>query len=43
MLLQGCNRIPEARDVLERGQRLAREKGDSHTLSELTAALDALV
>ena len=42
MLLQSCARVPDARDALERGQRLAREKSDSHTLSELTAALESL-
>lgn len=42
MLLQSCERNPEARDALARGQRLARQKGDSHTLSELTAALEAM-
>lgn len=42
MLLQSCERNPEARDALARGQRLARQKGDSHTLSELTAALESM-
>ena len=43
MALQGCERIAEARDAFQRGQRLAREKGDTHTLSELTAALETAV
>jgi tetratricopeptide (TPR) repeat protein len=43
MALQACARLPEARDALQRGQKLAREKGDTHTLSELTAALETAV
>ena len=42
MLLQALDRIADARGTLGRGQELARKKGDQHTLSELTAALDAL-
>ncbi len=42
MLLQALERPADARAALTRGQALAREKGDQHTLSELTAALDAL-
>jgi tetratricopeptide (TPR) repeat protein len=42
MLLQTLGRTSEARNALERGQEVARKKGDSHTLSELTQALDAL-
>ncbi len=41
-LLQTCDRLDEARAALVKGQELARRKGDSHTLSELTAALEAL-
>ena len=42
MLLQTLERIADARASLSRGQALARAKGDQHTLSELTAALDSL-
>ena len=42
MLLQGENRLADARGVLERGQQVARKQGNSHTLSELTSALEAL-
>ena len=42
MLLQTCSRPAEAKEVFSRGQELARKKGDSHTLSELTQALDSL-
>jgi tetratricopeptide (TPR) repeat protein len=42
MLLQTLGRADEARDALRRGQDLARRKGDGHTLSELTSALEAL-
>jgi tetratricopeptide (TPR) repeat protein len=42
MLLQVLGRTSEARKVFEGGQEVARKKGDSHTLSELTQALDAL-
>lgn len=42
MLLQAQSQPAEARQVLEAGQAVARSKGDSHTLSELTAALESL-
>jgi tetratricopeptide (TPR) repeat protein len=42
MLLQALGRAVEARDAFTRGQDLARRKGDGHTLSELTSALEAL-
>ena len=42
MLLQALGRAGEARDAFTRGQELARRKGDGHTLSELTSALEAL-
>jgi tetratricopeptide (TPR) repeat protein len=42
MLLQSLGRNNEARDAFQRGQEVARRKGDSHTLSELTQALEAL-
>ena len=42
MLLQTQCRPAEARDVFARGQEVARKKGDSHTLSELTQALESL-
>ena len=42
MLLQALERSADARAALGRGQEVARKKGDQHTLSELTAALDAL-
>ena len=42
MLLQTLGRAVDARDALQRGQELARRKGDGHTLSELTSALEAL-
>jgi tetratricopeptide (TPR) repeat protein len=42
MLLQELGRGDEAREALGRGQDLARRKGDAHTLSELTSALEAL-
>jgi tetratricopeptide (TPR) repeat protein len=42
MLLQTLGRAAEARDALQRGQELARRKGDGHTLSELTSALETL-
>ena len=41
-LLQALGRAGEAKDALRRGQDLARRKGDGHTLSELTSALEAL-
>ena len=42
MLLQGEGRPDEARGVFARGQDVARRKGDSHTLSELTSAIEGL-
>jgi len=42
MLLQTCDRLDEARSAFLEGQDVARRKGDAHTLSELTAALETL-
>jgi Tfp pilus assembly protein PilF len=42
MLLQSLDKSAEARAAFEAGQEVARKKGDSHTLSELTAALEQL-
>ena len=42
MLEQALGRADAARDTLRKGQDLARTKGDTHTLSELTSALEAL-
>ena len=42
MLEQALGRADEARATFARGQELARTKGDTHTLSELTSALEAL-
>jgi Tfp pilus assembly protein PilF len=42
MLLQTLGRAADAKDAFRRGQELARRKGDGHTLSELTSALEAL-
>src|SRR5690349_10048183 len=42
MLEQSLGRIDAARDTLRQGQDVARTKGDTHTLSELTSALEAL-
>jgi len=42
MLLQSLGRPAEARDAFQRGQDLARRKSDSHTLSELTQALESM-
>ena len=42
MLLQTCSRAAEAREAFAKGQDLARKKGDTHTLSELTQALESL-
>ena len=41
-VLQTLGKPDAARAVLQKGQALARTKGDSHTLSELTSALEAL-
>ena len=42
MLLQTLNRAEEAKQVFRDGQELARRKGDTHTLSELTQALESI-
>jgi tetratricopeptide (TPR) repeat protein len=42
MLLQALGNGSRAREVLEKGQDLARRTGDSHTLSELTSALESV-
>ena len=42
MLLQALGRADDAREALRKGQELARRKGDTHTLSELTSALEGL-
>jgi tetratricopeptide (TPR) repeat protein len=42
MLLQSLDRAAEARDALVRGQEVARRQGNTHTLSELTQALETL-
>jgi len=42
MLLQTTGRAADARDTFRSGQEVARRKGDGHTLSELTSALEAL-
>jgi hypothetical protein len=42
MLLQSCGRDGDARAIFVQGQEVARKKGDSHTLSELTSALEGL-
>lgn len=42
LLLQTLGRDGEARATLQRGQEVARQKGDTHTLSELTAALETV-
>ncbi len=42
MLLQALGRPEEARGAYRSGQEVARRKGDGHTLSELTSAIDAL-
>lgn len=41
-MLEGVSRQSEAREWLEAGIEEARKKGDSHALSELQSALDAL-
>ena len=41
-MLEGIARHDEAREWLEAGIAQARRKGDSHALSELESALDAL-
>ncbi len=42
MLEQALGRPEDARATLQKGQELARTKGDTHTLSELTSALEGL-
>ncbi|HZR11597.1 MAG TPA: tetratricopeptide repeat protein [Myxococcales bacterium] len=42
MLLQSLDRAAEAREALVRGQEVARRQGNTHTLSELTQALETL-
>ena len=42
MLLDALDRSEEARDALARGQVVARRQGNTHTLSELTQALETL-
>ena len=42
MLLQSLDRGADARDALVRGQEVARRQGNTHTLSELTQALETL-
>lgn len=42
MLLQALGRLEEARGAYRSGQEVARRKGEGHTLSELTSAIDAL-
>jgi predicted Zn-dependent protease len=41
-MLEGIARADEAREWLESGIKMAREKGDSHAASELQSALDLL-
>jgi tetratricopeptide (TPR) repeat protein len=42
LLLQALERIAEARETLVRGQDVARRQGNTHTLGELTQALETL-
>jgi tetratricopeptide (TPR) repeat protein len=42
MVLQSLGRAAEAKETLQKGQQLARAQGNSHTLSELTSALEAM-
>jgi Flp pilus assembly protein TadD len=42
MILQSLGRDADARQTLVAGQEVARKKGDTHALSELTSALEAL-
>ena len=42
MLLQSLGRAEDARAAYAGGQQVARNKGDSHALAELTQALEAL-
>jgi tetratricopeptide (TPR) repeat protein len=42
MLLQALGRTDEAKVAYAKGQAVARTKGDSHALSELTQALESM-
>jgi Flp pilus assembly protein TadD len=42
MILETLDRADEARDAFVRGQEVARRQGNTHTLSELTQALENL-
>lgn len=42
VILQALGRDADARATLTRGQELARKQGNTHTLSELTAALETV-
>jgi tetratricopeptide (TPR) repeat protein len=42
MLLQALGRGDEAKAAYGKGQEVARTKGDSHALSELTQALESM-
>jgi thioredoxin-like negative regulator of GroEL len=42
VILETLDRADEARDALARGQVVARRQGNTHTLSELTQALETL-
>jgi hypothetical protein len=42
MALQTLDRVADARETLVRGQDVARRQGNTHTLSELTQALETL-
>jgi len=42
MILETLDEVDGARDALLRGQEVARRQGNSHTLSELTQALETL-
>src|SRR3979490_19446 len=42
MILQTLGRNDEAREAFAAGQDIARKQGNTHTLSELTSALETL-
>jgi tetratricopeptide (TPR) repeat protein len=42
MILDTLDKVGEAREILARGQDVARKQGNTHTLSELTQALETL-
>ena len=42
MILETLDEVGEARDAFVRGQDVARRQGNTHTLSELTQALEML-